>query len=295
MSKAAEIIKSGLVRDSLDGTPLAEIRRTWEEAASRVEIPEGINIVLQQIGGVQCMLHSPKPSSEQVIIYLHGGGLVEGSIITCREWCSRLALAAGIPVLSINYRLAPEHPYPAALHDVVAVFKSIVAETDFNSIASIGADSTGCLLALQSLVHLRDHSATLPGSCFFLSPSLDLTFSGESIAANKNRDDLVSLEVLQYCAKLYAGDQNVALPALSPLFDKLHGLPRMLVFVDESEVLLDDARRLKEQVRIVGGNVQLVMSQELWHVWPTWGDFPEAAEAVDRIVKFISQSGYSVR
>ncbi len=283
-------IKKTLVRDSLDSISIADKRQAWESAAALVDIPDGVSTEECYFRGIRCIKHTPDHviCTGELIVYLHGGGLVEGSASTSREWCCRLSKASGYSVLAIDYSLAPEHPYPTAINEVLAVCDAISSHAHY-SLMSIGGDSTGCVLALSAVVNLRDKDKTLPSSCFFLSPSIDLGFTGRSIISNAARDTLVSLEVLNYYAKLYSGDREVGTPEISPLFAELHQLPPVIIHVDDSELLLDDAVRLYQRVLQAGGAARLIVRQQLWHVWPTWGDFPESREATREIVEHIQR------
>ncbi len=288
ISAAAEQIKQTLTVDELDTLPIVEKRKAWDAAARAATLPEGVTFEEFKFNGVRCVMHAANEvkDSDQLILYLHGGGLVEGSAETAREWCCRLAKATLYPVLAVDYSLAPEHPYPTAINEVIGVCESVLDDARF-SLLSIGADSTGAILALNALIQLRDKQKSLPLSCFFLSPSLDLSFSGNSITANSKSDLLVSLSVLKHCAQLYCGGAKLDSPEISPLFADLHGLPPTLVHVDESELVLDDSVRLKEKIRAADGDVELVIMQGLWHVWPTWGDFPESTMATEQIAEHI--------
>lgn len=287
-SAEAQQIKQTLTRDVLDTTPIDDKRKAWEAASRAASIPDGVTTDILNVAKVRCALHSctDGQASQSLIVYLHGGGLVEGSVQTSREWCCRLAKTAGHSVLAIDYSLAPEHPYPVAINEVIAVCHAIVKDEQC-SLMSIGGDSTGCVLALRAIMHLRDNNKPMPSSCFFLSPSLDLSFSGESIKSNSDRDLLVSHDVLAHYATLYAGTQALSSAEISPLFGDLHNLPPALVLVDESELLLDDAVRLSQGIQQTGGSVNLIISRGLWHVWPTWADFPEAQIATREIVDHI--------
>lgn len=290
ISPEAQQLKLTLTRDTLDATTVFEKRAAWESAARLAILPEGVKIDVCQLQGITCEIHTCQKStpSNSVIAYLHGGGLVEGSVVTAREWCSRLAKASMHPVLAIDYSLAPEHPYPAAMNEVVAVCEAIVENSTY-SLLSIGADSTGCVLALGALIQLRDNNKSMPSSCFLLSPSIDLSFSGNSITDNADRDLIVSYPVLAHYAKLYANDFNVRSPEISPLFADLHKLPPALMHADESELLLDDAVRLEKGILNAGGIASLLLTRDLWHAWPTWGDFPESRVAIEQIVKHIAR------
>lgn len=293
ISNEAQAIKSQLVRETLDDVPIVEKRKGWEESVPMPDdLPSGIRYEHRLIDDVPCLVHTPcnLANSDRCIIYIHGGGLVEGSVITSREWCTRLALAVGQPVISVDYRLAPEHPYPAAVNDVIAVYESIQKNSEFSAVSAVGADSTGCTLSLQLLIHLRDSAIDSPASCFLLSPSIDLSFSGRSMQTNATIDPLVSASVLKQYATLYADGENLQSAKISPLFSTLQNLPPMLVHVDDGELLLDDSTRLEEKVHSQQGYIKVITSHGLWHVWPTWGNFPESRLATQQIAEHIQRS-----
>ena len=288
-SQPAKQIRNGLIRDVLDKTPIVLKREQWENSARTQPTPSGVNVRNLNLGGVPCLLCiSDKPTSKNTIVYFHGGGLVEGSVETHRSWTCRLALQTGCKVLSVEYRLAPEHPYPAAVDDVLSVCKSLTSNIEFSDGLCIGADSTGCILGLLALLKLKSHSGNRANCAFLLSPSIDLTFSGSSIELNASLDPLVSLEVLEHCAELYAGSKDMHDPDISPLFADLQGLPPLLLMADDQEILLDDTTRLAGRVEKAGGTVKLHVTHGLWHVWPIWGDFPESVYALEMIAQHIT-------
>ena len=287
ISPPAKAIRDNLRREVLDDTPLTVKRQQWETSAQQIPTPYGVNVNKIRIGGVACLQCEPyQLTSNGVIVYCHGGGLVEGSAETYRVWTSRLALHTGCCVISIDYRLAPENPYPAAINDVLAVCNSLNIENSSNTFC-IGADSTGCTLALLAMLKLRDTNANCPSRAFLLSPSIDLTFSSASIKTNATKDLTVSLDVLRQYAKYYAGNRDLNDPDISPLLADMQGIPPTLVMVDDSEILLDDAKRLVHKITKSGGTARLVLSNGLWHVWPAWGDFPESTRALDDIKQHI--------
>jgi len=288
LSQRAQQIRDGLSRDTADGELVAQ-RLAWERSAQQVATPAGVEITITDFAGVRCMLHTVKnqPTGNEVIAYIHGGGLVEGSIETSREWCARLAKSVKTTVISIDYRLAPEHPYPAALDDVEGVLKALVNSDNNFIVKGIGADSTGGNLLLGALFRLRDKHIRLPDAAFLLSPSIDLSFSGASFTSNVDADPMVSLEELERCAKWYAGDKDRRSKEISPIFGEFHNLPPLLIHVDADELLLDDAKSLAQQVNDAGGLAKLIVGNGLWHVWPTWEDFPEARTATQEIAEHI--------
>lgn len=290
ISQSAQQIRDRLIRDVLDETPIALKRKQWEDSARIQPTPSGVDIRYLHLGGVPCLLCiSNKPKSKMTIVYCHGGGLVEGSTETHRSWTCRLALQTGCKVLSVEYRLAPENPYPAALDDVMSVCNALASNIDFADGYCIGADSTGCILGLLALLNLKSGNANKPNCAFLLSPSIDLSFSGASIELNASLDPLVSLDVLKHYSELYAGSRDMRDPNISPLFSELQDIPPLLIMVDDHEILLDDTTRLARRVEKAGGTAKLHVTHGLWHVWPIWGDFPESAIALDLIGQHVSQ------
>lgn len=288
VSAEAENIRQTLTRDSLASSSISDKRNAWEAAARSAELPDGVSVSDRFFAGVPCAVHIPieVAAPRNLIVYLHGGGLVEGSAATAREWCSRLARATRCSVVAIDYSLAPENPYPAAIDEVTSVCTAISDDGAY-SLLSVGGDSTGCILAVAAVLDLRDSGKHMPSSCFLLSPSVDLGFTGDSIDANSTKDLVVSPDVLCHYAELYAGAHSLVSPAISPLFADLRNFPPTLIHVDASELLLDDAIRLESNILEAGGDTRLVVSEGLWHAWPTWGDFPEARIAIQDIVDHI--------
>jgi len=291
ISEQAKKIRDGLVRGS-PNQDYQSSRLEWENAAKQVPTPEGVEVKTVVIGGLPCMLHatSSRFPSHELVLYIHGGGLIEGSIHTSREWCARVCKASDTTVLSIDYRLAPEHPFPAALNDVLNVFAALNDTWPGCTVKSVGADSSGCSLLLAALFKLRETNSELPLSVFLVSPSVDFLFSGKSYTSNKLIDPLVSKEVLEQCAALYAGDLSRCDPLISPLYGSFESMPPMQIHVDAGEILLDDAISLKAQAVQDGCYVELIVKEGLWHVWPAFGDFPEANEATDNIARHINNA-----
>ena len=296
ISEAAQKIRSTLVRDILDTTSITAKRDQWEEATRVLATPSGVNARKILVGGVPCLLCAPMVSEfDDVIVYCHGGGLVEGSAETFRIWTCRLALHTGCRVISVDYRLAPEHPYPAAIEDTISVCRMLSSDANYCGGISVGGDSSGCILALAALFYLRTHHQNNVQSGFLLSPSIDLTFSGDSVKKNAALDPVVSLSVLKHYADLYACGRELSDPVISPLFADLKGLPPLLVTVDDNEILLDDATRLVAKITSSGGIADLHLANGLWHVWPAWGEFTESTMVLSRIRQHIMSTGLTLR
>lgn len=277
-------IRKTITKDKLrEDIPIAQKRREWEEAALKSPVPSTIETKDETIGNVPCLwIHEKQSQDHHVIVYVHGGGLTEGSAITTREFAIRLTQTIHIPILVVDYRLAPEHPFPAALDDVQAVYKGLLARGYTAERIIIGGDSNGGGLALSTLVALRDAEIQQPICAFLISPVADLTFSGESMITRNEVDPFTSKEVLVHCAKLYAQGADLKSPLVSPLFANLSDLPPTLLQVGDHEILLSDSVRLAEKM-----NATLKIWDEMWHVWHCFAELPEAQLAIEEIRDFI--------
>lgn len=290
LSQAGIEIRKTIVKDQLRlDVPIAKKRREWEEAALSIPLQPGVDLETESIEGVPCLWVREENSLEDyVVVYMHGGGLVEGSATTSREFASRLTKTLRIPVLLVDYRLAPEYPFPAALNDVKVVYRSLLSRYSPEQII-FGGDSNGSGLALASLVSLRDEGEKLPASLFAISPVVDLSFSGESMTTRAALDPFTSEEALKYCAELYTQGGDVLNPLVSPLFADLSAMPSALIQVGDHEILLSDSVRLAKKLEREGSKVSLKIWNELWHVWHYHPALPEAQQAIDEIRDFLYQ------
>jgi monoterpene epsilon-lactone hydrolase len=223
-----------------------------------------------------------------VVLYLHGGGYCVGSIVTHCVLAGNIARSAQARALVLDYRLAPEHPYPAAVEDSVAAYDWLLSQGCEPGQVVLAGDSAGGGLVLATLLALRDAGAPLPAAAVCLSPWIDLSLSGQSIAGKAEDDFLLTEDVLRVFAQHYLGDTDPRHPLVSPLYADLSGLPPLLIQVGTSEILLDDARRLAERAQSAGGEVVLDVWDEMVHVWQAYAAFvPEAREAIEQIGAFV--------
>jgi acetyl esterase/lipase len=193
-------------------------------------------------------------------------------------------------VLLLDYRLAPEHPFPAAVHDTVAAYQWLLACGTPPEQIVMGGDSSGGGLALAAMLWLREHALAVPAAGVLLSPWLDLALTGSSIQSHATIDPLVSQESLRLAASYYMGDADPKTPLASPVYADLRGLPPLLIQVGAHEVLLSDSTRLAEQARAVGVDVTIEVWDAMWHVWHAWAEvLPEGKQAIERIGTFIRQ------
>jgi monoterpene epsilon-lactone hydrolase len=225
-----------------------------------------------------------------VILYLHGGAYALGSIHTCRELVARLARATRMRGLAINYRLAPEHPFPAALEDATKAYAWLLAKEVEPSRIIVAGDSAGGGLALAALVALRDAGKPLPAGAVCISPWTDLTLSGASIQSRAHVDCMLDADSLEMYAKLYAGERDRTSPLISPLFADLSDLPPLLIQVGTDEILLDDAMRCADRARQAGVDVTLEIWDGMFHVFQLVPFLPETTKAVGHMAEFVSQN-----
>jgi acetyl esterase/lipase len=243
-------------------------------------------------GGVPAeWISGPSSDPGRVILYLHGGGYVLGSINTHRQLCGWLAKESDARVLAIDYRLAPEHPFPAAVDDAVAAYDWLLSQgADPNSIA-IAGDSAGGGLTAATLVALRDGGRALPAAGVLMSPWTDLAITGESIRTRAAIDPMLQGgEGVNGMAANYLGNADPKTPLASPLYADLQGLPPLLIQVGTNEVLFDDSVRFDAAARSAGVEVTFEAWNGMMHVFQTMAwMLPEAREANAAIGRFVKE------
>lgn len=290
-SPESKRLRATLVNDRTTvGTPVETLRREWEAAVRALSLPSNIAITAVDAGGVpaeriEC---ADTPKSPNLIVWLHGGGFNSGSCKTHRDLAARMARAAATPVLTVDYRLAPEFPCPAAVEDAATAYRWLLRSGFSAEQIAIAGDSAGGGLAVAVLAKLRDEGVAMPAAVALMSPWVDLAHSGDSLQSRADVDPLTSQEGLQEAAGYYLGDRDPRDPLASPLYAELRGLPPMLIHVGDHEVLLSDATRLAEKARQAGVEVQIDVWDEMWHCWHAWSeDLPEARDALAQMAQFI--------
>lgn len=261
-------------------------REAYDGLGALLPTAEGVAVERTDAGGVPAEWIGT--GDGPVVVYVHGGGYCIGSLDSHRSMLTHLASAIDGRVLAVHYRLAPEHPFPAALDDVCAAYRWALDQGVESDRAVIGGDSAGGGLTLATLVALRDAGDPLPAAGVCLSPWADLTQSGATIAEKADVDPMVRAEDLHRWAAAYAGDADFASPSISPLFADLSGLPPLLVEVGTAEILLDDARRVAARARAAGVDISTYEGPDLIHVWHFFaGAVPEANEGIERVARFV--------
>lgn len=268
-----------------------ELRLGMEIMGSKLLPPDDVTTEQVSAGGVPAeWVAAPEAEPERVILYLHGGGYAVGSIGTHRGLAGRLSRAAAARVLLIDYRLAPEHPFPAAIQDATVAYRWLFGEGIRPERMVIAGDSAGGGLTVATLVSLRDAGAPLPAAAVCQSPWVDLEGTGESITTKAEIDPIVHKDLLEQMAAWYLAKADPRIPLAAPLYADLHGIPPLLIQVGTAEILLDDATRLAAKARDAGVEVTLEPWEDMIHVWQLFAPMlPEGQQAIDRIGAFAKQ------
>ncbi len=242
------------------------------------------------VGGIPAIVATPtEVHPDRHILYIHGGAYVLGSPKSHIAMCARLAKRAAATITVIDYRLAPEHVYPAAIDDCVAAYRAIIADVD-PALVTIAGDSAGGGATLATLGALKAAGDPMPGAAYVLSPWADLTASGESVVTRVAFDPMFDGEGLLEAATTYAGNTALDHPGVSPLFADPTGYPPTLIQTGMDEILLSDSTRLAERFAAAGVDVRLDLRDGLWHVYPILaGYMPEATDALVRAAVFIRE------
>ncbi len=224
------------------------------------------------------------------VLYLHGGGYVFGSPRSHSAFTYELAKQAGAKIFSLDYRMAPEHLFPAAVEDALAAYEWLLSQGIAPGRLVIGGDSAGGGLALALLLSIKEKGLAMPAGAFLLSLWTDLATTGASLDTNEASDAMFRKVHIVESARRYLGDADPKAPLASPLYADIEGLPPLLIFASESEVLRDDATRLKDRLDAVGVDATLITEDGLIHVWPIFpGRFPEAKKSIRQIAEFIRE------
>jgi len=255
----------------------------------RQPTPEGVALEEVQAGSARGEWVSvPGASSGMVMLFFHGGGYCLGDIADRRDFAARVSAATGGRVLNLDYRLAPEAPFPAAFDDAVSAYEWLLAAGHAPTKIVVGGDSAGGGLALAATMAVRDRGLPLPAAIVALSPWTDLTMSQASITS-RARTDTLGEPVLTMLAKAYAGPADRSDSRMSPLFGDPRGLPATLIMVGTIEILYDDAAQFATRAIEAEVPVHFEPWPEVPHVWPTLPrSIPEAVAATDRIGAFIN-------
>ena len=253
-------------------TSVAEIKRhrKQSELAGRLATPIGDTVRSRfRVGKLRCEKVRPDISfkPEYVILYCHGGGYVSGGLDYAGNLAVKLALATGFAVYTFAYRLAPEHPYPAAAEDGMSMWEYITENVAKADHVILAGDSAGGNMALCLTQRLISEGKPAPRELLLLSPWTDMTGTSESYETNKDVDPILTKEFVINSAKLYIGDKDPADAAFSPLFGSFENFPPVYIMAGRNGILIDDSIRLKEKIEQAGGSAELDIEEKGWHVY----------------------------
>ncbi len=269
-------------------TPLKELREMTDQLTALFPVPEGLSVEDVDAGGVPAeWVKAVGAQDHTAIVYLHGGGYTVGSPASHRHLAAAISGAAGARVLSLGYRLSPEHPFPAAVEDAVKGYGWLLDQGIEPGRSAIAGDSAGGGLTVATLLALRDEGGRLPAAGICISPWVDLTCSSGSYTSRAEVDPLLNQEDTLWFASMYLGKQDPAVPLASPLFANLAGLPPLLIHVGSDEVLLDDSVRLDKRAREAGVESTLEVWEDMIHAWHVF--YPmleEGRQAISRIGEY---------
>jgi epsilon-lactone hydrolase len=247
---------------------LGERRKRLDALGAQYPLPADVEVEPVDANGVGAEWTStPGADPTRAIIFLHGGGYISGSLDSHRHMIAQAGREARARTLALEYRLAPEHPFPAALDDAIAGYRFLLSKGFEPGRIAIAGESAGGGLAVAMMVSLREAGVALPACCWLSSPWTDLEVTGESMSSKASIDPLIQKDYLLELAKAYLGDTDPRTPFASPLYADLAGLPPMLVQVGSAETLLDDAVRIAR----VAGAADVRVTLEIWpdmiHAW----------------------------
>jgi monoterpene epsilon-lactone hydrolase len=272
------------------GIGLDEQRRLLKELISAQPLPADVTVTAAALGGVpaaEITISGIRP--RHVVLYFHGGVYVLGDAFQAAGLAAQIGRRTAAKVISVDYRLAPEHPYPAAPDDALAAYQALLHQGTPPSGIVFAGESAGGGLAVATLVNARDHGLPLPAAALVMSPYADLTLAGATMQTKAAADVLMSRENLQARVSDYTSGHDAALGLISPIFADLSGLPPLLIQAGTHEVLLDDAIRLARQAAIADVQVTLDITPGVPHVFQAYSAIlDEAAAALDRAGQFLS-------
>jgi phosphinothricin tripeptide acetyl hydrolase len=285
-----ESVRTLLEQTGMESQSIADQRAMTDGPGSPA--PSGVVVDAVTLGGRPAEWLAPSDKVvDSVLLYFHGGGYAVGSIGSHRGLAGRIALEAGCQVANLDYRLAPEDPFPGAVDDATAAYRDLLALGIRPDKIAIGGDSAGGGLTMAALLAIRNHGMPLPAAAVCLSPWVDLTQSAATYDRVGDLDPMVSKAGLDIMAEAYLGERDRKTELASPLFAKdLSGLPPVMIEVGEHEVLLDDSLELAERLRAAGVDVSLTVWPEMIHVFQVFGEMldPEASQSIAAIASFLA-------
>jgi acetyl esterase/lipase len=273
--------------------PLAERRVVMDKNTEVFPVPTGVRIEPVDLGALKAEWMIPdalSPASSPVLLYFHGGGYVIGSPLSHRHVTGQLALVSRACVLSVDYALAPERPFPAAVTDGVKAYRWLLDHGHAAHTIAIGGDSAGGGLTAATLIAARDQGLPMPAGAILISPWTDLTCNTETYVSRPAVDPMITPDGIRAMASVYLAGADPRDPLASPNFADLKGLPPLLIHVGNDEVLLDDARVLAKRARDAGVDVRLEVWDRMFHVWHAFYQMlAEGEQALDALGAFLRE------
>ncbi|MDX6647765.1 MAG: epsilon-lactone hydrolase [Miltoncostaeaceae bacterium] len=267
-----------------------ELRRLFREAVSALPLPAGVTVTEAALGGVPTAEITVEGIEHRhVVLYFHGGVYVISDAFLAAGLASEVGRRTHAKVISVDYRLAPEYPYPAAVDDALAAYEALLDDGIAPSDIAFAGESAGGGLAIATLVNARDHGLALPAAAYLMSPYVDLTLAGTTMDTKRDLDPLLNRELLEPRVADYTAGQDAALALISPVFADLSGLPPLIIQAGSHEVLLDDAVRLAQQAATADVDVTLEITPRVPHVFQGYSAMlDEGAAALDRAGQLLS-------
>jgi monoterpene epsilon-lactone hydrolase len=288
-SFAERKIRAGLpvIRFIQSCMPLSLSHRLMKYGMVHVRLDPGVSRESVSADRVPCEWIIPRDSpADRALIYLHGGGFVYGQTPQHLQLGAYLAKKMGVRALMVDYRLAPEHPYPAALDDCVTSYRWLLKQGFHPQNIVVAGDSAGGNLTITSLMKLRDSGEPLPAAAACLSPVADLT--DRKHLPDGYQDPLLPLKAMRFYSESYVGHNDARNPLISPVFGSWRGLPPLLVHAGEDEILREDAVRIEGLAKAAGVDMRLEIYPRMWHVWQIFLDLPQAVQSLDDIARFFN-------
>lgn len=289
----AKIIRSSssafLKRFDISTADFPKVRRQISRLSKLLVPAFGVCVETDKINGLDAEWLTPKDRVDgKLLLYLHGGGYIVGGCDMHRQMVSHIARAGRIRALLPEYRLAPEHKFPAAVDDAVAIYRTLVGMGIRAEDIIFAGDSAGGGLAVAALLALRDAGDNLPAAAVLLSPFLDVTGSGDSMRTRADQDPWFRAEDLPIVANHYCEPHQQRFPLVSPVFADVEGLPPVFIQVGDDEILLSDSERLADQCIAAGIDVELQVWPEMWHVFQMFAaKMPESRQAIRKMGAYI--------
>jgi acetyl esterase/lipase len=289
-AKAMRAVTSAWFRSvNAEKADVHRMRTVWHALANTLWTARGVDVRRTEFAGMRSEWHTPPaPAAGKVMLYLHGGAYVFGNCATHRQLVSYIARACGVSALVIEYRLAPEHPFPAAIEDSLAAYRALRDEGYAPGDILVAGDSAGGGLVMALLLSLREAGEEMPAGGLMFSPWLDLTASGESMTTRAKRDPWFKPPDMPIIASYYCKEEEYRDPLVSPVFADVSGLPPVYIQVGDDEILLSDSTRIAENIEAAGGDATLEIWPDMFHVFQVFvHQMPESREAIDKLVPFV--------